>query len=228
MAKNNKKKPIGTNFATLTPRQYVKQRARKLPIVKAYINSDFQENGLACVLIIRQQGGEKYLVGTFMVDVFCLGIKNSLFEMGLPEYELNAYVENYYEKIGLPYKEYDPNYAQNVVWGAFEYAEELGFAPTKYSDFDITQYILDPIDEVDFIEIEFGQDGKPLFIAGPHDNVQKIRNILTKKVGAEGYNFLHPMGNMMDLGSFDFDDDEEEEWDEDDNNGIYDDYEEIT
>jgi hypothetical protein len=105
----------------------------------------------------------------------------------------------------MPYKEYEQNYVQNVIWGAFEYAEELGFAPPKYCDFDITQYILDPIDEVDFVEIEFGQDGKPLFIAGPHDNVQKIRNILTKKLGVEGYHFLHPMGNTMDFDDFEDD-----------------------
>jgi hypothetical protein len=223
-SKNNKKKPTTTsNFATLSPKQYLKQRARKLPIVKTFINSDFLTTGLACVVIVRQQGGEKYLLGTFMVDIFCLGIKNSLFEMGLPEYALDDHIEDYYAKKGLSYQKYDPNYAQNVIWGAFEYAEELGFAPTKYSDFDVTQYILDPIEEIEFVDIPFGQNGKPFFIAGPHDNVQKVTNILTKKVGEGNFNFLHPMGNMLDLNNFDFDYD-----DDDDESETYDTYEEIS
>ena len=228
-SKNNKKKPTtASNFATLSPKQYIKQRARQLPLVKAFINSDFLENGMACVVIVRQQGGEKYLVGTFMVDIFCLGIKNSLFAMGMPEYDFEEYIENYYGRMGLPYKEYDPTYAQNVVWGAFEYAEELGFAPTKYSDFDVYQYILDPIDEIEFIDIPFGRNGKPFYIAGPHDNAQKVCNTLQKKLGVDGYDFILPIGgevmdsdgNIYDLGQG-YDDDENY----DDEN--YDTYEEV-
>jgi hypothetical protein len=222
-SKNNKKKPTGINFAKLTPRQYVKQRARKLPIVKAYINTDFRENGFACCLIARQQGGGKYLIGIYMVDVFCLGVKNSSIKMGLTEQEFQDFTIEYYTSMNMSYKEYEPNYVQNVIWGAFEYAEELGFAPPNYCDFDITQYILDPIDEVDFIEIEFGQDGKPFYIAGPNDNIQKIRNTLDKKLGTGGYHFLHPIsGDVLDTGEFlDFDDDDEAD------DEIYDTYEEI-
>jgi hypothetical protein len=225
-SKNNKKKPIGINFAKLTPRQYVKQRARKLPIVKAYINTDFRENGFACCLIARQQGGGKYLIGIYMVDVFCLGVKNSSIKMGLTEQEFQDFTIEYYTSMNMSYKEYEANYVQNVIWGAFEYAEELGFAPPNYCDFDITQYILDPIDEIEFVDIPFGRDGKPFYIAGPHDNVQKIRNTLTKKVGADGYDFLHPMsGDILDGGFYDEDDWDDEDDEDDDEN--YDTYEEI-
>ena len=226
-AKNNKKKPAtATNFATLTPKQYIKQRARKLPIIKAFINSDFLDSGMACVVIVRQQGGEKYLLGTFMVDIFCLGVKNSLFQMGLPEFGLDGQIQDYYDTMGLSYKECDPNYAQNVVWGAVEYAEELGFAPTKYSDFDVYQYILDPIDAIEFVDIPFGRDGKPFYIVGPHDNFTKICNTLQKKVGADGYEFYHPYANnMLD---FDGEYDDSDDWGEDeDNDDTYDTYEEV-
>ncbi len=229
-SKNNKKKPAtATNFSTLTPKQYVKQRARKLPIVKAYINSDFLDNGIACVVILRQQGGEKYLIGRFMVDIFCLGVKNTLFQMGVPQSDIDSNIVDYYNKMGLPYQEYDPTYAQNVIWGAYEYAEDLGFAPPKYSDFDVTQYILDPADEIEFMDVPFGRDGKPLFFAGPNDNVQKIRNTLAKKVGVDGYDFVAALGgSMMDLQMFGDDDWEnyDEEDDLDEENG-FDDYEEV-
>lgn len=72
--------------------------------------------------------------------------------------------------------------AHNIIYGGIDYAEELGFQPHKL--FRITEYLLNP-DLIDdgIDEIEFGKDGKPFFIAGPDDNVDRIINTLKKNVG---------------------------------------------
>lgn len=39
-------------------------------------------------------------------------------------------------------------------------------------------------------DVEFGKDGKPLYIAGPDDDAQKIIGKLTKKLGKENFGFI--------------------------------------
>jgi hypothetical protein len=51
-----------------------------------------------------------------------------------------------------------------------------------------------------------GKEGKPFFVAGPHDNADRIIRILERKVGHGNYNYFVPIG---DPGSFD-----DGDWDE--------------
>ncbi|RLD82202.1 MAG: hypothetical protein DRJ07_08450, partial [Bacteroidetes bacterium] len=63
----------------------------------------------------------------------------------------------------------------------------------------ITEYLLVPnliSDEID--EIEFGKDGKPLFIQGPHDNAVKIINKLNETVGEGNYHYIQ-QGEDMEM-----------------------------
>jgi hypothetical protein len=45
-------------------------------------------------------------------------------------------------------------------------------------------------------EFEYGQNGKPLFIAGPHDSPERcdrILDLLEKKCGPNGYHYILPV-----------------------------------
>jgi hypothetical protein len=145
MAKSKNTKTQGSNFANLTTNQYVKQRARNLPFVTAFINPDYEETGLALVFLVKQQGGGKYLTCGYLVFMYCLGIKDAFLHIGVTDY-LEKAVE-YYKRVKLDFKEIDVTLAQNIVWGGYEYALDLGFKPTKRSNFDVLQYVLDHIVE---------------------------------------------------------------------------------
>jgi hypothetical protein len=80
----------------------------------------------------------------------------------------------------------------NIIYGGIEYAEDLGFEPHK--DFKVTEFLLPPVEEVPFLPIEFGQQGRPYFYAGPHDNIPKIKAILDKSVGPGAYGFMVRLG----------------------------------
>ena len=231
--KNKKKQAVAP--PPLTPKQYVKQRARKIPIVHAFMNTNFLGVGLASIILVRQQGGNKYLVAIFMVDVFCMGIKNTSHIFAMPEAEFLPFLENHYALVGLDYKDYDPNYVQNVIWGGYKYGQSLGFGATKYSDFDVNQYILDPLDQIKPVKIPFGKDGKPFYLSGPNDSPQKVIAKLTQKVGAGNFEVLI-LGDSSflnqdfdDDSEWDFDDDDDDDFDADnDDDKAFDDYEEIT
>ena len=53
-------------------------------------------------------------------------------------------------------------------------------------------------------ELEFGKDGKPLFIAGPFDDPARVRRIqetLGTNAGPAGFDYMIPIGDLDDVAS---------------------------
>jgi len=172
------------NQAGLSPKMYIKQRAKNLPIKECLIESDYKKLGMTNVVIVRQETGNKYTIGVFCVDIFCLGVKNAFCDCHLDE---DAYTRICDSFSSIPLS-VTPTFAHNLIYGAIDYAEELGFFPHK--DFAFSENILDVnlIDE-GINDIEFGFEGKPLFVEGPNDNAKLIINQLSKSLGRDNFNF---------------------------------------
>ena len=171
-----------------SPEKYILSKARKLPFHECLINDTWKESGLATILISKKQPGGNYTYAMYLVDVFCLGLKNTLFNFNYNEAMYKEMKETYvygHENVVTC----DIVKAHNIIYGAIDYAEELGFQPDKH--FKITEYLLNPNlinDGID--EIEFGYEGKPFFIAGPDDNTSRIISILEKNVGKGNFEIM--------------------------------------
>lgn len=184
---SKKKKTSGKQpVQPLSPKNIVMQRGRTYPIVECWIGKNWKEVGESSIMIIRKMGGDKYAIGVYLVDIFCLGVKDC-FYLIKPDFEKEELVEQ--SKSADNMVLIDADLAQNIIYGAVEYAEDLGFKPHK--DFAVAQYLLDDVEELEYIEVEFGRNGKPLFIAGPHDNVGLIMNTLNRTVGEGNYYFIN-------------------------------------
>ena len=60
-----------------------------------------------------------------------------------------------------------------MIYDSIDYAAQFGFEPQK--DFELSQYMLPPRGEFRAsYKLKFGRDGKPFFIAGPHDDAKAI------------------------------------------------------
>lgn len=56
----------------------------------------------------------------------------------------------------------------------------------------MSQYVLEELDNIEPCEgIEFGKDGKPLYISGPDDNADQILMQLEAKVGRGNFDFIY-------------------------------------
>jgi len=88
--------------------------------------------------------------------------------------------------------------AHSIIYGGIDYAENLGFKP--HSDFKITKFILNPREEIEFVDtIEFGKNGKPFYFAGPYDSREKSNGIylkLVEMVGEGNFDFIVPEGDI--------------------------------
>ncbi len=80
MSKSPKKKPQSNSALPKTDKQYLLSgMARRLPVVECLINPNWQESGLATVVVARQHKNGNLTVGTYLIDVFCLGLKQTAF-----------------------------------------------------------------------------------------------------------------------------------------------------
>ena len=132
--------------------------------------------------------GGKYTFANILVDRLCLGIKNSFANCNLTEEELYKMIDMI-DNHHAPTIEVTPTYFHNLIYGAIDYASELGIEPPK--DFYLAEYVLNP-DLVDdgIDEIEMGYNGKPLYIQGLYDNYRKIISALNASVGTGGYEYI--------------------------------------
>ena len=72
------------------------------------------------------------------------------------------------------------------------YADALGIRPDP--DFELARHVFGKEPVVATHGVQFGgEDGKPLFVAGPHDDANKIIRQLTQQLGKDGFHFIAPV-----------------------------------
>lgn len=175
MKKNPKKrKRIGSveNYATSIPNQL--RKARSYPIKSCYISDNWLEMGMGNILVLREKPNGRFVVGGYLIDLYCLGLKDTFYaaDMSTAEIELDLFKSRDEKFVPI-----DEDKAHSIIYGAIDYSEEIGFFP--HSDFKKTKFALKTRDEIEFDNsIEFGKDGKPFFVAGPNDNEQDVDRIL--------------------------------------------------
>ena len=166
------------------------KNARNYPLLECMIDEGWQDRGLAQILISRRQPNNKLIVGFYLVDIYCLGLKNTFCnaDISLEEYK-SLKLTTFEETILTPCS---PGKVSRIIIGAIDYARRLGFDPQK--DFDLSKYIIEGLLEPDCdYTLEFGREGKPFYIAGPADDFRTIINTLRKNVGEGNFDFMAPL-----------------------------------
>lgn len=168
------------------------RNARKYPVHECLINPSWKEGGLATILLSRKQRDGRIIFGVYLVDIFCLGLKNTYCNADFSLFEYEQDVRDHISQ-NEPLIDCPVPLVHHLIYGALDYASKLGFKPQK--DFKMSRYILERKDKVEeSIAIEFGKEGKPFYVAGPDDNVRLILRKLERSVGEGNFDFMHPMG----------------------------------
>lgn len=151
MAKKRKKKPLPTK--PLTEDQFMRLKMRQLPISECWMEAGWEERGLCCIVVTRKHPNGKIAMGIFLVDNFCLGLKESHYYFSIPD-------EDYHYRIGdVNMKRVTYPEVHNFIYGAIAFAEEVGIKPDK--SFEMSQYILEEdTEDIPLIEYPFGKNGK--------------------------------------------------------------------
>jgi transcriptional regulator with XRE-family HTH domain len=171
-----------------------------LPLLGCFINSSAAERllkggdrqgfeassggGLSEVLVVRKEG-YRYEVSGFLVDYWCLGVKDALFKK-CDERKYEALIERIEKTFSEPLQEISLEQAQAIVFGSIDYAATLGFKP--HADSERAKQSLGARLE-NLQAIKFGRDGKPFYFCGPHDDQMKIIQTLKENVGDGNFDY---------------------------------------
>ena len=163
----------------LSPEQFIKQKARNLPVEACYISKDIENVGEGTVIVVRRHPNEKFTLAIFLLDIFCLGVKDTFYRLRLDEFEYEEFFDKY---TSMEVKEITYNEAHNWIYGAIAFAEEAGIAPHK--DFNVTQYMLEEdTEDIPLIEYNYGKDGKHFLVAMSQLELSRYIPILKKNLG---------------------------------------------
>jgi len=163
-------------------------RAAHAPIQHCFLTESVFDIGMGTLVLARGATPHQIALSSFLIDVFCLGIKDVMFE-SVEREVFEMYMEA--TDAGSPMISVDPSYARKLLRDLAAWSQSIGFAPHR--DFAAVERIFGDmsIDASDTV-FRFGRDGKPVYIPGPNDTAPLIqRRIaqLRKYLGDDGFGF---------------------------------------
>ena len=170
------------------------RRAEKWPVVHALVAAKLWEDGIGYLAIARQEAEGRLVFGAYLVDVYCLGVKNAFWSAGTPG-DFTELIERMEEtQTMIPIS---PACLVKIVEGALEYAQSFGFPP--HPDYRHAGMLLAGIDpQACAHEYTFGRDGKPFYIQGPNESPAQVSAIMQRIQEAGGHFLVQASGTGSD------------------------------
>lgn len=155
----------------------------------AYIEKNWRETGLAHLVIWRARGDALADLGVFLVDCWCLGVKDVIYDEAVPVADCEEFVRAQLpEEFRTPIA---PACAKKLIDGAIAFAERLGFSPHR--DYRKGRRVLSGLDAAMCPEpFVFGRQGRPCYVPGADDDDQRIDRvlaILSARLGEDGFDY---------------------------------------
>jgi len=163
----------------------------QFPVYECLIPSGLFDIGIGSILFARRLPNGSIAVSTFLVDVYCLGVKNALFHV-ISQFEYEGGFKDGIVDLKEDPIEIHPSCAKKIIVGAVSYAKNLGFSP--HSDYRKASGLFSGIESKACPEkYEYGKDGKPFYVRGPRESISQANKIiekLAKKCGEENFDYL--------------------------------------
>ena len=163
--------------------------ASKGSIVRCMMPSTLFEIGIGHVVVARSLPSGLLGCAYFLIDVFCLGVKD-VFYVEIGEKELQSRLAEQYDVQKLV--DVEPARARKLIRDAAAYAAGLGLPAAK--DTPAIEAIFGDVDTDTCTEtFTFGNDCKPFFVSGPNDTPARSRAItqtLEESRGPGGWKYL--------------------------------------
>jgi hypothetical protein len=161
--------------------------------------------GMGNLIVARKLPNGQCVFVAFLVDLYCLGIKDVTIDtIASSRFDREIVRQIYREE---PPVRLTPADAKKLVLGAARFAAKYGFMPQ--AEFELALGIFRGVDETTAVrDFEFGKDGKPLYINGPHDGrafQDRVRHTLERTAGPGGYDVFVMTGDIDEFDSIDDD-----------------------
>ena len=103
----------GKAIQMLSPENYIRKKARTLPIFECLVSTEWEETKMPTVVIARSHTNGNITACTFLVDLGCLGVKNSMFLFNATMFKYSELKETI--SAGIEMTEVDYPLAHNII-----------------------------------------------------------------------------------------------------------------
>ena len=156
-----------------------------------------QDAGIGHIIISRLQPNGAIVIVDFLVDTYCLVVKNVLIRK-----ETQADYSNLLDIINDTSEliEIKPELAKKLTLESVQYANSIGIKP--HNDYAKYKAVFADIEIIDTpTGFRYGKDGKPFIVQGPHDSPKQIKHwmeTLRTNCGKNGFNYLLEASNILE------------------------------
>ena len=167
--------------------------AARAPVKACIVSDELFAEGIGHLVLARTLPSGMVAASFFLIDVWCLGVKDAFFVV-VPPQKFGDRMDELSRQ--QPFIDIDPSVARRLLHDAAAYAAGFGLAPS--GDFAQAEAIFGDI-PMAMETFPFGKNGKPFFISGPHDSPTRIRRILdtlAKLAGPDGFDFIAAMADF--------------------------------
>jgi hypothetical protein len=166
--------------------------ASRAPIQRCLLQEHLFENGMGVLVLARGLSPTRVTMASFLLDVYCLGIKNVIFR-ALEASEFAYFITKM--EATSPFVAMDQCDARKLLRDLALWAQSMGIAPHR--DFAAAERLFGDVPwETSAATFQFGRDGKPLYVAGPDDSPVQIRrrlDDLRNRLGDDGFHYIVPV-----------------------------------
>lgn len=180
--------------------------AAKHPIHECLVSETLFEDGIGQALLSRTLPNGLIALSAFLLDTWCLGVKDAMFRIVEPEE---------YERHLLPsLSPISAECLRAIIEGSEDYAGKCGLKP--HEDYPIAARLFGEIDAQRCTELyEYGCEGKPRYISGLDDTPTRIQQIITlleQHLGAGNFEVVLPEEVWSEEAEWDDDEQDPPEW----------------
>src|SRR6266487_3968260 len=108
--------------------QTIIRHARDFPLLECQINANWQQDdlGLIQILIVRQQPDGDICFGSYLIDKYCLGLKNTFANANFSRTRYQKEVQNKMAQ-RMEMQDCPAELAHQMIYASIDYAAQFGF-----------------------------------------------------------------------------------------------------
>lgn len=140
-------------------------------VTACYVNEQWRKSGMAAVFVLRVAPGGGMTLASYLVDMWCMGLKDAWGRLQYSRAEFDGVVERQLSNDALVRLDIDR--ARQIVFGGVQFAKQNGFRLPK--NYERWTAMLGPAPDPQSLDMSiFGKDGKLLFTGGMSDLNQRL------------------------------------------------------
>jgi hypothetical protein len=145
----------------------------KFPIYECKVLKNWEEVGISPVYVSRELTKDSYVFASYLVDFWCLGVKDTTLKFGISKADLKHIYKKNDDLETVSYQD-----ARSLILGAIDFAKAIDIAPHSSWNGIPSSFIEAHLAYEK--KFTFGQEGKPYYFSGPYDyeryDVEEIIN----------------------------------------------------